>query len=94
MINPASLLTPKSIMILGLIGQGMFSMRFIVQWIASERAKQSVIPFSFWLFSLAGSVVLLTYAIFRKDVVFTLGQLPGLFIYSRNIWLIKKGSKK
>ena len=65
----------KSIMIIGFIGQGMFSMRFIVQWIASERAKKSVIPFSFWLFSLAGSVVLLTYAIFRKDIVFTLGPV-------------------
>ena len=65
----------KSIMIIGFIGQGMFSMRFIVQWIASERAKKSVIPFSFWLFSLAGSVVLLTYAIFRKDIVFTLSLI-------------------
>ncbi len=77
-------------MIIGLIGQGMFSMRFIVQWIASERAGKSVIPFSFWLFSLGGSFLLLLYAVYRKDPVFILGQAPNLLIYSRNIWLIKK----
>lgn len=83
----------NSLMILGLIGQGMFSMRFIIQWIASEKAGKSVIPFSFWIFSLFGSSILLIYAIFRRDLVFTLGQLPGIFIYSRNIWLIKKNKK-
>lgn len=82
------------IVIVGLIGQGMFSMRFILQWIASERAKKSVIPFSFWVFSLAGSIILLFYAIYRKDPVFILGQAPGLIIYSRNIWLIKKSGQK
>lgn len=78
------------IVIIGLVGQGMFSMRFILQWIASERAGKSVIPFSFWIFSFLGSTILLFYAIYRKDPVFILGQAPGLFIYSRNIWLIKK----
>ena len=82
------------IVIVGLIGQGMFSMRFILQWIASEKAQKSVIPFSFWIFSLAGSLILLFYAIYRKDPVFILGQAPGLIIYSRNIWLIKKNEKK
>lgn len=77
--------------IVGLIGQTMFSMRFIVQWIASEKAGKSVIPFSFWIFSFAGSLLLLLYAIYRRDPVFILGQAPNLFIYSRNIWLIKKG---
>ena len=77
------------IMIIGLIGQGLFSMRFIVQWIASEKAGKSVVPFSFWLFSLGGSLLLLIYAIYRKDPVFILGQAPNLLIYSRNIWLIK-----
>lgn len=76
--------------IFGLIGQGFFSMRFLIQWIASEKAGKSVIPFSFWIFSLGGSFALLIYAIYRKDPVFILGQLPNLFIYSRNIWLIKK----
>ncbi len=77
-------------MLIGLLGQGLFSMRFIVQWIASEKARKSVVPFSFWLFSLGGSIFLLIYAIYRKDPVFILGQAPNLLIYSRNIWLIKK----
>ena len=77
--------------VIGFIGQGLFSMRFIIQWIASERAGRSVIPFSFWLFSLGGSVLLLTYAIYRKDPVFILGQAPNVLIYSRNIYLLKKG---
>lgn len=77
-------------MLIGLLGQGLFSMRFIVQWIASEKAGKSVVPFSFWLFSLGGSIFLLIYAIYRKDPVFILGQAPNLLIYSRNIWLIKK----
>ncbi len=78
-------------MIVGLIGQGMFSMRFIVQWLASERAGKSVIPFSFWIFSLGGSFLLLLYAVYRRDPIFILGQTPNLLIYSRNIWLIKRG---
>ena len=78
-------------MIVGLVGQGMFSMRFIVQWLASERAGKSVIPFSFWIFSLGGSFLLLLYAVYRHDPIFILGQAPNLLIYSRNIWLIKRG---
>ena len=78
-------------MIVGLVGQGMFSMRFIVQWLASERAGKSVIPFSFWIFSLGGSFLLLLYAVYRRDPIFILGQAPNLLIYSRNIWLIKRG---
>lgn len=58
--------------------------------IASEKAGKSVIPFSFWIFSLGGSALLLSYAIYRKDPVFILGQAPNLLIYSRNIYLIKK----
>lgn len=77
-------------LIIGFLGQIMFSARFLVQWIASEKAKKSIIPFSFWIFSLMGSSLLLTYAIYRKDPVFILGQLPNLFIYLRNIYLIKK----
>lgn len=78
-------------MIVGLVGQGMFSMRFIVQWLASEKAGKSVIPFSFWIFSLGGSFLLLLYAVYRRDPIFVLGQAPNLLIYSRNIWLIKRG---
>ncbi|MGL4672005.1 MULTISPECIES: lipid-A-disaccharide synthase N-terminal domain-containing protein [unclassified Cetobacterium] len=77
-------------LIIGFIGQGLFSMRFIIQWIASEKAKKSVIPFSFWIFSLLGSILLLIYALYKKDPVFILGQAPNVLIYSRNIYLIKK----
>lgn len=80
--------------IFGLIGQFLFSLRFIVQWIASERAGKSVIPFSFWIFSLGGSSLLLIYAIYRKDPVFILGQAPNVLIYSRNIYLLKKEKLK
>ena len=77
-------------MAVGMIGQVMFSMRFVLQWIASEKAGKSVVPFSFWIFSLGGSAFLLCYAIYRKDPVFIVGQAPNLLIYSRNIYLIKK----
>ncbi|WP_291255891.1 lipid-A-disaccharide synthase N-terminal domain-containing protein [Fusobacterium sp.] len=80
-------------MLIGLLGQIFFSIRFLVQWLASEKAKKSVIPFSFWIFSLLGSLSLLIYAIYRKDPIFILGQLPNLLIYSRNIWLIRKRGK-
>ena len=65
-------------------------MRFVVQWIASEKHKKSVVPLSFWIFSVLGSSLLLIYAIYRKDPVFILGQAPNLLIYFRNIWFIKR----
>ncbi len=74
--------------IFGYFGQAMFTMRFVVQWIASERAKNSIIPKAFWLFSLAGGIMLLIYAILKKDPVFVLGQSAGLLIYTRNIYMI------
>jgi len=74
----------------GLIGQGLFSARFIVQWIASERRKQSVVPREFWYLSLAGALVTLSYAIYRLDPVFILGYLPGLFVYARNLYFPHK----
>ena len=80
-------------MVLGFIGQFFFSMRFIVQWVASEKHKKSVVPLAFWVFSVLGSFLLLIYAIYRKDPVFILGQAPNLLIYFRNIWL-RKTSKK
>jgi lipid-A-disaccharide synthase-like uncharacterized protein len=75
----------------GLFGQALFSARFIVQWIASERRKQSVVPREFWYLSLAGALVTLSYAIYRLDPVFILGYLPGLFVYARNLYFIHKG---
>jgi lipid-A-disaccharide synthase-like uncharacterized protein len=75
--------------VVGLAGQLMFSMRFLVQWISSERAKKSVMPIAFWYFSIAGGLILLSYALYRRDPVFILGQSTGLFIYLRNLWLIR-----
>ena len=73
----------------GLFGQAMFSARFLVQWIASELQRRSVIPLLFWYFSLAGGATLLIYAIHREDPVFIIGQGAGLLVYVRNLWLIK-----
>lgn len=73
---------------IGFVGQMLFTMRFIVQWVQSERANRSVIPVAFWYFSVAGGVVLFCYALYRRDPVFILGQSSGLFIYARNLWLI------
>jgi lipid-A-disaccharide synthase-like uncharacterized protein len=73
---------------IGFLAQLMFSMRFIVQWIASERARRSIVPEMFWYFSFAGGLILFAYAIYRADPVFILGQGSGLFIYARNIHLI------
>ncbi len=73
---------------IGFLGQACFSMRFIVQWLVSEKAKRSVIPEMFWYFSLAGGAILFAYAIHREDPVFIVGQGTGLLIYSRNIYWI------
>ena len=75
---------------IGLFGQLLFSCRFLVQWITSERMKKSVIPIAFWYLSIGGSVTLLSYAIYRTDPVFILGQAGGLIIYLRNLMLIHK----
>jgi lipid-A-disaccharide synthase-like uncharacterized protein len=72
----------------GLTAQMMFTARFLVQWIASERARSSVMPVAFWYFSMVGGLMLLAYALYRKDPVFVLGQALGVVIYSRNLWLI------
>ncbi|MBN2740255.1 MAG: lipid-A-disaccharide synthase N-terminal domain-containing protein [Rhodobacteraceae bacterium] len=74
--------------VFGLLAQLMFTGRFIVQWIASERQRDSVVPVAFWYFSLAGGLMLFSYAVYRHDPVFILGQSLGVFIYSRNLWLI------
>ncbi len=73
---------------IGFSGQTLFSMRFLIQWLTSERKKQSVIPVSFWYFSIFGGIVLLAYAIHKMDPVFILGQLTGIFIYARNLYFI------
>ena len=75
---------------IGLFGQLLFSCRFLVQWITSERMKKSVIPVAFWYLSIGGSLTLLSYAIYRTDPVFILGQAGGLIIYLRNLMLIHR----
>lgn len=81
-------------LILGLFGQLCFTMRFVVQWIESERRKESIIPISFWIFSLMGSAILLTYAIYRKDPVFILGQAFGFAVYIRNLQFMIRAKAK
>lgn len=73
---------------LGLLGQAAFSARFAVQWLASERARRSVVPTPFWVLSIVGSALLLAYSIHRRDPVFILGQSAGLAIYIRNLYFV------
>jgi len=80
-------------LIIGFVGQFLFSMRFIIQWLQSERMKKSIIPIAFWYFSVAGGITLLAYAIHRRDPVFIVGQGSGLFIYARNLYFIFKEKK-
>ena len=72
----------------GYVAQLMFSMRFVVQWIASERAGRSVVPTAFWVFSIGGGILLLGYALYRKDPVFIIGQAFGVFVYLRNLQFV------
>jgi lipid-A-disaccharide synthase-like uncharacterized protein len=80
-------------MLTGLFGQCLFMMRFIVQWIHSERHQKSMIPISFWYLSLAGGLIVLAYGLHRADPVIILGQLPGSIVYLRNLMLIHKNTK-
>src|SRR5712664_3806071 len=74
--------------ILGFVAHGFFTMRFVVQWIASERARKSVIPVAFWSFSIGGGALLLVYALYRRDPVFIAGQALGLLVYIRHLYFI------
>lgn len=75
---------------IGLAGQALFSARFLLQWLASEKARRSTIPVAFWYFSIGGGLTLFAYAIHRGDPVFILGQGAGVFIYGRNLYLIHR----
>jgi lipid-A-disaccharide synthase-like uncharacterized protein len=81
---------PTIWLVIGFAGQALFSARFIVQWIASERVRKSVVPVAFWFLSLAGGGLLFAYAFSRNDPVIMLGQASGLIVYIRNLWLIYK----
>ena len=79
--------------LLGVAAQLLFTMRFVVQWIASERAGHSVIPVAFWVFSIFGGLLLLVYALYRKDAVFIAGQAFGVFVYLRNLYFVLRDRK-
>ena len=81
-------------LVIGLSGQVIFGLRFIIQWICSEKKGESYIPVSFWYISLLGGVILLAYSIYKKDPVFIIGQSSGVIVYLRNLRLIYKGKTK
>lgn len=80
----------SGMLVLGFAGQALFAGRFLVQWWKSERVGKSVVPLSFWLLSVAGGILMLGYAILRRDPVFILGQAGGLVVYVRNLVLIRR----
>lgn len=79
--------------LLGFAAQALFTLRFLVQWIASERAGRSVIPLAFWVFSIGGGILLLVYALYRQDPVFIAGQAFGVIIYVRNLYFVMRDRK-
>ena len=81
-------------LVIGFTGQAIFTARFLAQWVASERKKDSVVPVAFWWLSLAGGLTLLCYAVHREDPVIIVGQSMGVFIYVRNLMLVNKGKKR
>ena len=81
---------PDYWVIFGMLGQLIFGLRFIIQWICSERRKESYVPLVFWYLSLVGGIILLVYAISRRDPVFIVGQGSGLLVYVRNLMLIRQ----
>jgi lipid-A-disaccharide synthase-like uncharacterized protein len=80
--------------VLGSVGQLLFASRFLIQWIRSEMAGRSIIPLTFWYCSLGGGLLLLAYAIYREEPVFIAGQIPGIVVYSRNLYLIARETRK
>ena len=82
------------LVLFGLAGQALFMMRFLAQWLYSEKMGRSAVPEIFWVFSVGGGLVLLVYAILKNDFVFIVGQSLGLFIYARNIFFIHKTNAK
>jgi lipid-A-disaccharide synthase-like uncharacterized protein len=80
--------------LLGFAAQAFFTMRFVVQWIASERVGKSVIPIAFWWCSIGGGLLLLVYALYRRDPVFIAGQSFGVFVYLRNLYFVLRDRKQ
>jgi lipid-A-disaccharide synthase-like uncharacterized protein len=86
--------TPSGWQVVGFVGQGVFTARFLVQWLASEKKGDSVVPVAFWWLSLLGGSSLLAYAIYRDDPVFIVGQGMGLVVYARNLMLVARRRKR
>ena len=82
---------PTPWLIVGFTGQAFFTMRFLVQWLYTEKLRRSVVPQAFWYFSIGGGATLLVYAIYRQDPVIIVGQLFGLLVYSRNLYFVCLG---
>ncbi|MGH8020630.1 MAG: lipid-A-disaccharide synthase N-terminal domain-containing protein [Opitutaceae bacterium] len=80
--------------VVGIVGQACFFSRFLVQWVVSEKQARSTIPEAFWYLSIAGAVLVLIYAIWRRDPVFTIGQSVGVVVYTRNLILIHREKKR
>ena len=91
-IQPIFMSTETIWLAIGFLGQGIFFMRWVVQWLASERSAESRVPIGFWYLSMVGGLITLAYAIYRKDPVFIAGQSIGTFVYIRNLMLIQKQS--
>jgi lipid-A-disaccharide synthase-like uncharacterized protein len=86
--------SPMTWLVIGFTGQAVFTARFLVQWIASERKHDSVVPVAFWWLSLIGGLTLLSYATYKRDPVIMVGQSMGVFIYVRNLMLVAKGRRR
>lgn len=82
------------LVLFGLFAQSMFFMRFLVQWVVSERSRRSIVPEMFWYFSMAGGVLMFAYGVFREDPVIMLGQSTGIFIYGRNLYFIWREKRR
>ena len=80
--------------LLGFLAQAFFTMRFLVQWLASERVGRSVIPIAFWWLSIGGGVLLFIYALYRRDPVFIAGQGFGVFVYLRNLYFVLRDRRR
>lgn len=78
------------LLVWGILAQIIFTLRFVYQWMYSEKKKESVLPLGFWVYSLAGALMILVYAIFRKDPVLFLGNIFSIFLYLRNLIILKK----
>ena len=92
---PSGIQTGEAILLaVGFAAQGLFSARFLIQWLISEKKRESVIPLAFWYLSLVGGLMLFLYAVMRKDPVIMLGQGTGILIYSRNLYLIYRKQRR